>query len=70
MAKQSTLSTAAAAHDNERLAAVNVKRNVVEHCPIAEFSDKVFYLDDGGVCRHDQNEEALMTNDELMTKLE
>jgi hypothetical protein len=53
MAKQSTLSTAAAAHDNERFAAVNIKRNVIKHCAVSEFSDQAFNLDDRRVSGHD-----------------
>jgi S-formylglutathione hydrolase FrmB len=36
MAKESTLSTAAAAHDNERFAAVNVKGNVIKYRTISD----------------------------------
>src|SRR5882724_1486779 len=47
MPKESTLSTAAAAHNNDCLTPVNVKGNVIEHCAVSEFSDKVGYFDDG-----------------------
>ena len=46
MAKQSTLSTTAAAHDNDCFTPVNIKRNVIEHCAVSEFSDKIAYFDD------------------------
>ena len=57
MAKQSTLSTAAAAHDNERFAAVNIKRNVIEHGAVSEFSDQIVDFDDGRVSGHGENDE-------------
>src|SRR5882724_9311458 len=47
MPEQSTLPTTTAAHDNERLATVNVKRNVIDHRAVSEFSDQIGYFDDG-----------------------
>src|SRR4029453_5585023 len=40
-------SATAAAHDHERVAPVNVKRNVIEHHPVSEFSHEIGYFDDG-----------------------
>jgi hypothetical protein len=55
--KESTLSTAAAAHDNDCLTPVNVKRNVIENCAVAEFSDEVVDFDDGRIRGHEDNDE-------------
>jgi hypothetical protein len=38
---------------------VNIKRNVIEHCAVSEFSDQMLYLDYGRIRRHDQNDEWL-----------
>ena len=54
MPKESTLSTAAAAHNNECLAPVNVKRNVIENRTFSEFSDEVVDFDDGGTQNNDE----------------
>jgi len=55
--KESTLSTAAAAHNNNCLTPVNVKRNFIEHRAVAESSDEVFYFDDGRVRHGKANDE-------------
>jgi len=44
--KQGALATAAAAHDDERLASMDVERDIVEHRAIPESSNQMFYLDD------------------------
>jgi len=44
--KQRAFTATTAAHDNDRFAPVNAKRDVIEHCAIAEFSDKVGYFND------------------------
>ncbi len=46
MPKESTLSTTAAAHNNDCLTPVNVKRNVIEDRAVSEFSDEIGYFDD------------------------
>jgi hypothetical protein len=55
--KESTLSTAAAAHNNDCLTPMNVKRNVIEDRAVSELSDEVVDFDDGRVSGHDQNDE-------------
>ena len=57
MPKESTFSAATAAHDNERIAPVNIKRNAIEHRAVSEFSDEVVNLDDGRVSGHGENDE-------------
>jgi hypothetical protein len=51
--KESTLSTAATAHNNDCLTPVNVKRNGIEHRAVSEFSDKAFNFDDRRLSGHD-----------------
>jgi hypothetical protein len=55
--KESTFSTAAAAHNYNRLTPVNVKRNVIEHRAVSEFSDEVVDFDDVRVSGHEENDE-------------
>ena len=46
MPEQGALAATAATHDDERLASMNVKRDIIEHRAIAESPDQMFYLDD------------------------
>src|SRR5262249_8809925 len=46
MPKQRALAATAPAHDNERLPPVNVKRDVIEHCAVAECVYQIRYFDD------------------------
>ena len=57
MPEQGALAATAAAHDDERLASMNVERDTIEHRAIAESPDEMFYFDDGSVSGHDQNDE-------------
>jgi hypothetical protein len=57
MPKESTLSTAAAAHNNDCLTPVNVKRNVIEDRTFSEFSHEVVDFDDGKIRGHKNNDE-------------
>jgi hypothetical protein len=59
----------APAHNDECLAAINVERDAVDYGSISELSDEICHFDDRSV-RHDKNDEARMTNDEGMIKLE
>src|SRR5437899_8891533 len=47
MPEQSALAATAPAHDHERLATVNVKRDVIEYRAVAEFPNEIDNLDDG-----------------------
>jgi hypothetical protein len=44
--EESAFAATAAAHDNDCLTPVNIKRNVIEHCAVSEFSDQIAYFDD------------------------
>jgi len=55
--EQGAFAATAAAHDDERLASMNVERDIIEHCAITESPDEMFYLDDGRVSGHEQNDE-------------
>jgi hypothetical protein len=57
MPKESTLSTTAAAHNNNCLTPVNVKRNVIDNRAVSEFSDEAFDFDDGRISGHGRNDE-------------
>ena len=46
MPEQSALAATAAAHDDERLASMNVERDAIEYRAIAESSDEMFYFND------------------------
>jgi hypothetical protein len=61
--QQSALTATAAAHDNQRLASMDVEGNIVKHRAIPETPDEMVDLDDGRVSRHDQNDEARMTKE-------
>ncbi len=70
MPEQGALAATAAAHDDERLASMNVERDTIEHRAIAESPDEMVYLDDRfSVGAHDRNDEIRMTKLEGMTKL-
>jgi len=49
MPKQCALAAAAPAHNNERLASINAKRNIVEDRAIPEFPNEVDHFDEGRV---------------------
>ena len=57
MPEERALAATAAPHDDERLASMNVERDIIEYCAIAESPDEMVYLDDGSVSGHDQNDE-------------
>ena len=59
MPEQSALATTAAAHDNQRLAPLNVKRNAIEYGAVSECPDEIVYFDDGWVRGHENNDEWL-----------
>jgi len=44
--EQGALAATTATHDDERLASVDVERDVIEHCAIAESPDEMFHFDD------------------------
>ncbi len=46
MPQQGALAATAAAHDDERLASMNVERDTIEYRAIAESPDEMVYLDD------------------------
>src|SRR6266700_6086830 len=46
MPEQCAFAATAAAHNNERLASINAKRNIVEHRALPEFPDEVDDFDD------------------------
>src|SRR5205807_7652822 len=45
--EQCALAATAAAHNDERLASMNVERDIIEHCAITESPDEMTYLDEG-----------------------
>src|SRR5207244_9663804 len=45
--EKSALAATAATHDDERLASMNVERDIIEHCALAESPDEMTYLDEG-----------------------
>ena len=47
MPEQGALAATTATHDDERLASMNVERDIIEHCAIAESPDEMIYLDEG-----------------------
>ncbi len=57
MPEQGALAATTAAHNDERLASMNVERDLIEHCAITESPDERQYFDDGRVSGHDQNDE-------------
>ena len=46
VAQQRALAATAPAHDDERLAAIDVERDIVDHAALAEFSDEIGDFDD------------------------
>ena len=50
--EQRALAATAPAHDHKRLAAANVKRNVIDHRAISEFPDKIGNLNHWRVSGH------------------
>jgi len=44
--EQSALAATTAAHDDERLASMNVERDIIEHRALAESPDEMVYFDD------------------------
>ncbi len=44
MPEQGALAATTAAHNDERLASMNVERDTIEYRAIAEFSDEMLYL--------------------------
>ena len=67
MPQQRALAATTDTHNHECLAAMNVKRDVIEHSAIAECVNKIGYFDEGRVSLHQRNDECRMVNDELMT---
>ena len=57
MPEQGAFAATAAAHDDERLASMNVERDIIEHCAITESPDEIVYLDDWRISGHGNNDE-------------
>ena len=47
MPEQGALAATTPAHDDKRLASMNVERDIIEHCAITESPDEMTYLDEG-----------------------
>ncbi len=69
MPEQGALAAATAAHDDERLAPMNVERNIIEHGPIAESPDEVVYFNDGFSVRIHAAKKNMPVNTAFMTNI-
>ena len=69
MSEQCALAAAAAAHNDESFATMNVERNIIEHCAIAESPDEVVYFNDGFSVRIHAAKKNMQVNTAFMTNI-
>ena len=69
MPEQSAFAATAAAHDNQRLAAMDIERNTVEHRSIPESADKIVYFNDGFAVSAHELKKKIDVNTALVTNI-
>ena len=69
MPEQRALAATAASHNHQRLATMDIERNIVEHRSIPESADKIVYFNDDFSVRIHEPKKKIDVNSALVTNI-